>query len=314
MKQATQPTVLTGADTDPGTPATDPSLTARIRDRYDALTPLERRLADVILACPGELSGYSATELAGRAGVSKMTVSRLVRRLGYAGFEQARLAARRGGDWGSPLFLLPPGGPAATSAAPAPSADLPPLEAHFQRSAEALAATARQTDPALLAQAARALADARRVWVCGARNSAFLAGYARWQFIQVRGEVHQLAASGETMAETLADLSSGDGGPGDLLFLVGIRRRPPAIVRLLRIAGERGIPTILIADSHSALEAPAPPLTFRCETRSLAALDTHVAALAVIHALAAELIPLTGEAGRARIRAIEDLHERLEEL
>ena len=301
----------------PSSPPSDgaePSLTARIRERYGDLSPLERQLADVILACPGELSGYSATELAGRAGVSKMTVSRLVRRLGYAGFEEARLAARRGGDWGSPLFLLPPGGPT-----PAPDADLTPLEAHFQRSAEALAATARQTDPALLAQAARALADARRIWVCGARNSAFLAGYARWQFIQVRGEVHQLAATGETMAETLADLNPadlgpGDLGPGDLLFLVGIRRRPPAIVRLLRIAGERGIPTILIADSHSALEAPPPPLTFRCETRSLAALDTHVAALAVIHALAAELIPLTGEAGRARIRAIEDLHERLGEL
>ncbi|GLR81264.1 MurR/RpiR family transcriptional regulator (plasmid) [Azospirillum oryzae] len=287
----------------------EPSLTARIRERYGDLSPLERQLADVILACPGELSGYSATELAGRAGVSKMTVSRLVRRLGYAGFEEARLAARRGGDWGSPLFLLPPGGPASTS-----ESDPAPLEAHFQRSAEALAATARQTDPALLAQAARALADARRIWVCGARNSAFLAGYARWQFIQVRGEVHQLAASGETMAETLADLNPGDRGPGDLLFLVGIRRRPPAIVRLLRAVRERAIPTILIADSHSVLEAPPPPLTFRCETRSLAALDTHVAALAVIHALAAELIPLTGPAGRARIRAIEDLHEQLGEL
>lgn len=303
MKQA-----IHTAQAPDGPEAGEPSLTARIRDRYGDLSPMERQLADVILACPGELSGYSATELAGRAGVSKMTVSRLVRRLGYAGFEAARLAARRGGDWGSPLFLLPPGGPAPASAAVS-DGDPAPLDAHFRRSAEALAATARQTDPAMLARAARALADARRIWVCGARNSAFLAGYARWQFIQVRGEVHQLAASGETMAETLADLAT-----GDLLFLVGIRRRPPAIVRLLRIAGERGIPTILIADSHSALEAPPPPLTFRCETRSLAALDTHVAALAVIHALAAELIPLTGEAGRARIRAIEDLHERLEEL
>ncbi|CAO3456594.1 MurR/RpiR family transcriptional regulator [Azospirillum largimobile] len=292
MKQASQSTT------------TDPSLTVRIRDRYGDLSRTERQLADVILACPGELSGYSATELANRAGVSKMTVSRLVRRLGYPGFEEARLAARRGGDWGSPLFLLPPGGPASVSVA-----DPAPLEAHFQRSAEALAATARQTDPAMLAQAARALADARRIWVCGARNSAFLAGYARWQFIQVRGEVHQMTAAGETMAETLADL-----GPEDLLFLVGIRRRPPAIVRLLRTVRDRAIPTILIADSHSALEAPPPPLTFRCETRSLAALDTHVAAMAVIHALAAELIPLTGEAGRARIGAIEDLHERLEEL
>ncbi|MBK1838862.1 MurR/RpiR family transcriptional regulator [Azospirillum sp. YIM B02556] len=307
MKQANQP-LAHAASRPSSADAAEPSLTARIRDRYGELTPTERQLADVILACPGELSGYSATELAGRAGVSKMTVSRLVRRLGYAGFEEARLAARRGGDWGSPLFLLPPG-PPPDGPATASDGGPAPLDAHFQRSAEALAATARQTDPALLSQAARALADARRVWVCGARNSAFLAGYARWQFIQVRGEVHHLAAVGETMAETLADL-----GPGDLLVLVGIRRRPPAIVRLLHAVRERAIPTILIADSHSALEGPAPPLTFRCETRSLAALDTHVAAMAVIHALAAELIPLTGEAGRARIRAIEDLHDRLGEL
>lgn len=308
MKQAIRSSATSSAASAAADPA-DPSLTARIRDRYGDLSRMERQLADVILACPGELSGYSATELAGRAGVSKMTVSRLVRRLGYAGFEEARLAARHGGDWGSPLFLLPPGGPPSAEGGMPPAAALPPLEAHFQRSAEALAATARQTDPALLAQAARALADARRIWVCGARNSAFLAGYARWQFIQVRGEVHHLAAVGETMAETLADL-----GPGDLLVLVGIRRRPPAIVRLLHAVRERGIPTLLIADSHSALEGPAPPLTFRCETRSLAALDTHVAAMAVIHALAAELIPLTGEAGRARIRAIEDLHDQLGEL
>ncbi|PWC32695.1 MurR/RpiR family transcriptional regulator [Azospirillum sp. TSO35-2] len=289
---------------DPG--AAEPALTTRIRDRYGDLSRTERQLADVILACPGELSGYSATELARRAGVSKMTVSRLVRRLGYPGFEEARIAARRGGDWGSPLFLLPPDGAGATAGG---GGAVPPPEAHFQRSVEAVAATARQTDPAALAEAARTLAAARRVWVCGARNSAFLAGYARWQFIQVRGDVHQMVAAGETMAETLADI-----GGDDALLLVGIRRRPPAIVRLLRTAQERGIPTILIADSHSVLEGPAPALTFRCETRSLAALDTHVAVMAVIHALAAELIRLTGEAGRARIRRIESLHEELQEL
>jgi len=280
------------------------ALTARIRDRYAELSRTERQLADVILACPGELSGYSATELSQSAGVSKMTVSRLVRRLGFANFEEARLASRRGTEWGSPLYLL-----AQPDAAAAGEGSAPSVDAHFQRSAEAIAATARRIDPVALQRAARLLAESRRVWVCGARNSAFLAGYARWQFIQVRPEVHQMVAAGETMAETLAGL-----GPDDALLLVGIRRRPPSIVRLLRAAHARGVPTILLADSHSPLEEPVPPLTFRCETRSLAALDTHVAVMAVIHALAAELIRLTGPAGRERIQEIEDLHEALGEL
>ncbi len=280
------------------------ALTVRLRDRYAELSRTERQLADVILACPGELSGYTATELAQSAAVSKMTVSRLVRRLGFANFEEARLASRRGSEAGSPLYLLSQPDRAAVGAGEAPS-----VEAHFQRSAEAIAATARRITPAALEQAARVLKEARRVWVCGSRNSAFLAGYARWQFIQVRPGVHQMVAAGETLAETLADL-----GTDDALLLVGIRRRPPAIVRLLHAAQNRGIPTILIADSHSPLEEPVPPLTFRCETRSLAPLDTHVAVMAVIHALAAELIRLTGAAGRERIQEIETLHDTLGEL
>lgn len=280
------------------------ALTVRIRDRYAELSRTERQLADVILACPGELSGYTATELAQSAAVSKMTVSRLVRRLGFASFEEARLASRRGTESGSPLYLLgQPDAPATGDGAASA------VDAHFQRSVDAIAATARRIDPAALEQAARALKEARRVWVCGARNSAFLAGYARWQFIQVRPEVHHMVAAGETLAETLADL-----GPDDALLLVGIRRRPPSIVRLLHAAQRRGVPTILIADSHSPLEEPVPPLTFRCETRSLAALDNHVAVMAVIHALAAELIRLTGAAGRERIQEIESLHETLGEL
>jgi len=40
------------------------SLLSRIRDHYGELRPAERRLADLILSFPGEIAGYSATELA----------------------------------------------------------------------------------------------------------------------------------------------------------------------------------------------------------------------------------------------------------
>lgn len=286
----------------------DGGLTARIRRHYGDLTRLERALADVILDRPGEVAAYSATELAALAGVSKMTVSRLVRRLGYAGFEEARLASRGAAESGSPLYLLgksAPGGGAGTDAGNEP----PGPEAHFRSSIAAIAATARLCGPERIAAVAAALAGARRVWVCGQRNSAFLAGYARWQFIQFRGEVHTLTAAGETWGEALADV-----GRDDLLFVVAIRRRSPAVVRLLKTAEARVLPLALLTDSHTPLEILEPPMTLHCHTRSLTALDNHTAAVAVIHALTAELIRLSGPAGRDRIRLIEALHEDLGEV
>lgn len=288
----------------------DGGLTARIRRHYGDLTRLERALADVILECPGEVAAYSATELAALAGVSKMTVSRLVRRLGYAGFEEARLASRGAAESGSPLYLLSKSAPDGKAGAEAGAGGEPPgPEAHFRASIDAIAATARLCRPERIAAVAAALAGARRVWVCGQRNSAFLAGYARWQFIQFRGEVHTLTAAGETWGEALADV-----GPDDLLFVVAIRRRSPAVVRLLKTAETRALPLALLTDSHTPLEILEPPMTLHCHTRSLTALDNHTAAVAVIHALTAELIRLSGPAGRDRIRLIEALHEDLGEV
>ncbi len=77
-----------------------------IRDNYDRLPTGERKLADVLLEIGGELAAYSATELAGRAGVSKATAARLVRRLGYADYHELRQQARAQKRSGSPLSEL----------------------------------------------------------------------------------------------------------------------------------------------------------------------------------------------------------------
>ena len=67
-----------------------------IRTSYDRLPVGERKLADVVLEMRGELAGYSATELAESAGVSKATASRLVRRLGFSDYQEMRQQARAG--------------------------------------------------------------------------------------------------------------------------------------------------------------------------------------------------------------------------
>ena len=58
------------------------STISRIRVHYQSLPPSERKLADLILDFPGDIAGYSATELAHLAGVSKAAATRLFQRLG----------------------------------------------------------------------------------------------------------------------------------------------------------------------------------------------------------------------------------------
>lgn len=65
----------------------------------------EQRIAELLLNAPGSLVSHNATELAELAKTSKAAISRLIHRLGYQSFAQARQQVRAAQDWGSPLYL-----------------------------------------------------------------------------------------------------------------------------------------------------------------------------------------------------------------
>jgi DNA-binding MurR/RpiR family transcriptional regulator len=276
------------------------TLTGEIRARYGTLSRTERRLADAILDFPGELASYSATELAGLAGVPKVTVTRLVRRLGFAGFEEARIASRSASDGGSPLYRL---------RKPESDGDATVWSAHLDRCVGNIERLLPGLDPAALNGAVEALATARSVWLVGYRNNQYLAGYARWQFIQVRDQVHLVPGAGETLGESLSSI-----GAGDLLVVLAIRRRVPVLKRVMAAAVAAGAEILWIGDAHSPDEAAGASWRFACETLSLSPLDNHVAPMALLHLLSAGLLERMGVAGRRRLAHIEALHEDLDEL
>ncbi|PCH68818.1 MAG: hypothetical protein COC12_09700 [Rhodobacteraceae bacterium] len=63
------------------------------------------------------------------------------------------------------------------------------------------------------------LCFAKNLGFLGLRNSHFFATYARWQFIQFRPKTRQMPGAGETIAERIADL-----GSGDVVMVVAVRR------------------------------------------------------------------------------------------
>lgn len=277
-----------------------PPLQRRLHDSYESLPESERKVADLILDFPGEVAAYSATELASLAGASKAAVTRLVRRLGYQGFEEARRAARDARDWGSPLYMLHSGSP--------PGDFKTRVRAHVERDVANLSRTFDGLVPESVAEIIDALAQARRVWLLGYRNSQYLAAYARWQFLQVRADVYLLPMAGETLAEYLAGL-----GEDDLLIVIAFRRRVPTVARVIDVAAQRGVRVLVITETGARLRVRA-TWTLRCELRGEDVFDRYTSAISLLHLLGVELVERIGPGGRRRIERIEDLHEKLHEL
>lgn len=275
------------------------SLLKRIRDHYAELRPAERRLADLILNFPGEIAGYSATELAGMAETSNAAVSRFVQRIGLRNYEEMRRLSREGIDGGSPHFFLHPGDTRGKGSAAA-----------FYRDTtiEALRRTFAAIDETDVDKLAGAVRTARNVWIAGYRHAYFLAGWLHWQVCHVRPRVHLLPRAGSTYGETLADVAE-----GDVAIAVALRRRPRALAELLATLRAAGARVAIIGDL-SLTDDHAAEWVFRCDTRTATAVDNHAAVLAAIQLILDRIIVRAGKDAAARFARIDQFHEDLGEL
>lgn len=274
-------------------------LLSRIRDGYDMLRPAERRLADLILNFPGEIAGYSASELAAMAKTSNAAVSRFVQRIGFENYEEMRRLSREGVKGGSPLYFLQPG--AAQSRAGVASR-------YFDATMEAFRNTIEHTPDALVEEVAKATLAARHVWLVGFRHGHFLAAYLHWQLNHVRAGVHLLPRGGNTFGESLVDV-----GEGDVVLTIALRRRPVALGPMLASMKKAGARLALIGDLNLADDYAADWL-LRCDTRTATPVDNHAVVLAVGQLLLDRIIARAGKRAAQRFARIDELHTEIGEL
>lgn len=282
------------------------SLEARIHAHYDALPPAEKRLGDLLLSFPGDIATYSAGELAQAAGTSRAAASRFFQRLGYRDFNEARQQAREAKRWGSPVYLSsasPSGGQPGSTQASQPIAD------HLAQERDNLTLTLESIRPDRLRDAMDALAHARRVHVAGFRNSHMLASYLQRQLHIVRPDVALLPRAGQTLAEDLVDIAE-----GDVLVMVGMRRRVALVSRILEIARRQGARTLLLTDPSAAEPTQNATWAFVCEVRSQSLFDSYSAAMSVMNLLCSSLFHHELHQGQERLKRIETLHDDLDEL
>lgn len=274
------------------------SLTERIHRAYAEMPEGERKAADLVLDRPGELALWSATELAERSGVSGATVTRFVRRLGYASYDEARRAAREMRATGSPLYLAAGSGDRAGRIARAME-----IEARIVDASLAL------QNPLTLEAVAGVLAGAPRIRVAGFRNSYFVAEYLRTALAQFRPGVGMLAPAGQTLAEGMAAL-----GPGDAAVVIGFRRRPAGFGAAVRALAGTGATVVLVADL-SVRETPAEAHhTLMIHVETPQTVDSYAGAFAVLRLVALTVLERLDAAGRRHLERIETFHHALGDL
>jgi len=274
------------------------SFLGRIRAALPSLHPAERRLGEFLCDFPGELASYDAQELARLANVSKATVSRFVRRLDYANYDEARRHAREEQRSGSRLFLSHPSDP---------NPEAPLLAAIAQGKAN-LDQTFSAIPQAEIDALASTMLAARKTWIVGFRASHPLAEYLRWQLTQVIENVVAIPGGGETLGEHLASV-----GAEDCVIVFGLRRRIAGTGALLDHLTESKAALAYITDEGVEADRRA-RWHFRCHTASTGPLFSHVSVMALCHLLVTRAIDLSGSAGRARLRRIEAANDSLGEL
>lgn len=274
------------------------SFLSRVNQTLSDLPQAEQRVGTLLRDFPGDLASYSLGELAALARVSKATVSRFIRRLGYESYEDARRQVRDERETGSRLYL-------ASSAATGQGSS---IEGHAEVSIENIRRTLSGLDETELDEIVAALLDSRKVWVIGFRASHPIASYLRWQLLQVIADIGILPGPGETMGEHLADIRA-----RDLVVMIGLRRRPSLLSDLLPEIAGRGARLLYITDEN----APAQPGVrwhLRCATATPGPLFNHVAVMALCHLLVDMAIERAGQSGRDRLRDIEQANTALNEL
>ena len=277
------------------------SMESRIRAVYDGLTTNEGRLADVILASPGEVATHTAAELSEMAGISAATTTRFFQKLGYASYDEARRFARDAWQAGSPLYLQQRK-PKATEFAQL-------VSLHLDNEIQQLANTYRALQTQDLSTVVKQLASARRIAFIGYRHSQSVAGMFYRHMLELRGGLHLLPAPGDTLAETL-----GDFGPADLAVCVGLRRRVPQLAAAMEAVCALDVPILYIADVIAGKPAKLARWVIRCHTDGMLMFDSNTAVVAVINLLYSLVGRELAAGGSRHLERVERFHEVAGEL
>lgn len=268
-----------------------------ILDRTAGLTASERQLAQVLLEDYPMAGLQSVTRLAAAAAVSTPTVIRMARKLGFDGFPDLQNALR---EEAAAQIRKPMAKREAWLAGAA--------EGHvLNLFAEAVSANLRQTldrlDTATFDTVARLMADpARRLHIAGGRITRSNADYLFNHLQIIRPGVTLLSASTNVWPQYILDMDE-----HTILVLFDIRRYEQDLLKLAKLARDRGATLVLFTDQWGSPISNVAAHTFNAHVEAPSSWDSTIALMLLIEALIAEVQSARWDDSRDRIEALEEM-------
>jgi RpiR family carbohydrate utilization transcriptional regulator len=220
----------------------EPLMLDRVRAAQAALSPAEQRVAFVLLADPRAFASLPIAEIAQRAGVSKPTVVRFCRSVGYDGLSDFKLKLAGSVSEGVPFVHR------------AVDADDKPAELIVKLVDNAVSALLKYRNAAAghaIGRAIDALARAgqagRRIEFYGAGNSGIVAQDAQHKFFRL-GVRAQAVSDGHTQVMSASMLAA-----GDCAVVISNSGRSRDLVDVAQISQRRGATVVAITASGSPL-------------------------------------------------------------
>jgi DNA-binding MurR/RpiR family transcriptional regulator len=274
----------------------EPAKSSPLSELRIALPSLPLRLQEVgrfVAANDYDATTRSMRDLASAAGADPAAFTRLAKAIGYSGWDELRAAlteARR------PEPASPFSGRAKTRRH-GPGSDI----ALVTDKLEAEGAGLPRVAAAPIVEAARALHDARRIWITGYRSCRSVAELLNYELRLFRPDQVQLVgASGPD------DLDLGAFGRGEAVIIIGFMPYTHASVRVAQAAYRAGATLIAIADSETAPMAEGADHVLLFEAAaSPGFFPSLTGAIAIAQSLAAVTFSLGGTAAKRRLEQTE---------
>jgi DNA-binding MurR/RpiR family transcriptional regulator len=236
-----------------------------------ALTPAERRLADVVLTTPESVAFGTVADFASRASTSGATVVRFASKLGYDGFTALQGAVQ--GELGQRLR------PAAERIREVSPTDV--LGRARAVELDNVAGTLEAASPAAFDEVAAGLADlGHQVHVLSGEASRGIGLLLHDQLAMLRPGVSVWFGADVRLARHVANVQW-----GDILIAIDHRRYERWVVDTTRLARDRGARVVALCDSALSPLADLAWSTFVVRAQGAGPFDSHVGTLALANAL-----------------------------
>lgn len=248
-----------------------------LREQLETVLPelsnLEAQVAQYMLLNIGDLSFETGASLAGKVGVSEITVSRLLRRLGYEGMRGLKRELR------NQLMNRELLSEVASS-----NLDVPkPFSEVLDLEIEAIRDVFRQCASPTWTRLIKTISEADNVYVTGFQTVRGLAEDCARRLALARGDVRFLSAHDGMMAEWLSSPTKKDDHINECLVLIDVvayAREAPAIAKL---CNETGRSLVVVTDEMCHWAKNHTDLIVHTSTRCGLFLESTVAITAALN-------------------------------